>query len=236
MSMHRPLRKRANILSHDVADAIEQLIGQQLSLLPQAYTKQQIIDQLIIIAHTEEDGTVGEITPISRRTMTDQFYNRLTNTAIFQAGYKRYEERSRLPVVPVTDFFFRIVCGNGDDCVTALDAMTDLELRQSLPKRSSAGRKSEDMEGNIEYHRDESGLILVFGELAGIVVIPADAQSNLLRAWLRRLSHVSTGNIQRTVERIEHARPDNTATTQLQEQVRPLSGAMSRALPRPKRR
>ena len=233
MNQHRPLRRRGNILAHDVAEAISRLVGPDDRMLPEAFNKHAIVGKLIEIAHELDDGTIDEITPIVRSTMAEKFYNVLTNTATFQAGYKRYERNSKFPVVPVTDFFFKTVYSEGE-CASILDAMTDLEIRQSLPKRPSRGRQA-NPDGEIEYMHGEDGEILVFGELAGIVVFPVNMQSNLMRAWLQRLAKISSRSIQSTVQRIEYARPETLSTAALKESIEPIAGAMARALPRPKK-
>jgi hypothetical protein len=63
------------------------------------------------LAHIDEEGVSSHITVMARRSMGDQFQNRLLNTAVFYSGYKRYEKESKFPVVPVGSYFFKIVCG-----------------------------------------------------------------------------------------------------------------------------
>ncbi len=226
MIAHRPLRDREGILSSDVADAIEMLVGPpNARSLPVAFTKDKIVQQLVRIAHTDDEGIVHEPLRIVARSMTETFRNRLTNTAVFQTGYKRFEKRSDLPVVPVTDFFFRVVYADGDTA-GALDGMTSMEIRQSLPKRLSRVADGDD------YMRNANGEIAVFGELAGIIVYPANSMDALLRAWLERLVNKTAGSLRRTVGSIEHARPETVATARLKETAAPLGGAMRKALPK----
>src|SRR5262245_29130825 len=103
----QPLRKRESLLACDVTDAIRALCEQVV--LPLALTRQRVAEQLVILAHTEDDDTVGEITKIARRTMLNQFHQQMNGTSIFGAGYRTYENESSLPIVPVNAFFFRHV-------------------------------------------------------------------------------------------------------------------------------
>jgi hypothetical protein len=60
------------ILSADVADAIEALVGPpERRSLPVAFDKDAIVQKLVEIAHTDEDGIVHEQTAIAARSMTE---------------------------------------------------------------------------------------------------------------------------------------------------------------------
>ena len=227
----RPLRERESILSSDVSDALEQLVAQNGGALPVAFDKNDVVEKLIEIANTGDDGIVNEPLPIARRALQEQFRNRLSNTAVFQAGYKRYEGNSELPVVPVTEFFFKHVYEGGDtaDC---LDGMSDHEITQSLPKRASFARVKDKETGLLEYVRNESGEMLTYGELAGVIIFPQGMVSNLLRAWLDRRAKAAAGLFNNTVERLEHARPGGVAVENLK--AHKLESAMRQALPRPR--
>jgi hypothetical protein len=63
----------------DVADAIEALVGRpERRSLPVAFDKNAIVQKLVEIAHTDEDGIVHEQTTIAARCMTETFLNRLS--------------------------------------------------------------------------------------------------------------------------------------------------------------
>ena len=67
------------ILSADVADAIEALVGlPERRTLPVAFDQNAIVQKLVEIAHTDEDGIVHEQTAIAARSMTETFLNRLS--------------------------------------------------------------------------------------------------------------------------------------------------------------
>ena len=67
------------MLSADVADAIEALVGPpERRSLPAAFDKNAIVQKLVEIAHTDEDGIVHEQTAIAARSMTETFLNRLS--------------------------------------------------------------------------------------------------------------------------------------------------------------
>lgn len=231
---HRPLRERLKILSVDVAEAIDNIVGpEDERSLPVAIDKAAIVEELIKIAHRAEDGTILKISAIARSTMSEAFNNKMTNSAVFQAGYKRYEEDAALPIVPVTDFFFRIVFSNGsaEQVAECLAGMTDIEIMQSLPKTKSRGRK--EVDGVVEWIRDsDTGEVLMFGELAGIIVFPANSHSEILRAWLVRRSNNASGQLQKTVSKIEYARPAAEAVKNLKEQAGMIRPSMTKALPR----
>jgi hypothetical protein len=231
MVEHRLLRYRETVLSSDVADAIERLTDGELPLLPRALQRSDLVRTLIEMAHLNEDGTVDEITPIARRALGDQFNNRLTNTGVFQAGYKHYEKRKSNPVVPVTDFFFRIVFGNTSSNIEeCLDAMSDHEIRHSLPKRPNIAKQEDGRTPILDTVGDE----VIAGDVAGIVIFPPNMQAKLLRAWLKRRANVATGQLSGTVNAISHARPATVAVEELKERTEPVAGAMRRALPRPR--
>ena len=67
-SQHRHPR----ILSADVADAIEALVGTpERRSLPVAFDKNAIVQKLVEIADPDEDGIVHEQTAIAARSMTE---------------------------------------------------------------------------------------------------------------------------------------------------------------------
>ena len=140
MNTRNPLIEREAVLSSDVADAIERLVERRNTELPLPIDKAAVIVELIQLAHIEADGTLLPISKIVRRALAHDFTNRLTNSSLFSAGYQHYEKRSALPVVPVTEFFFKVVWSNGEDPSFAarLDAMPDFEIGQSLPKREKS--------------------------------------------------------------------------------------------------
>jgi hypothetical protein len=231
MTEHRPLRERKSLLSSDVADAIETLVatyGQPG--LPKALKLSNVVDCLIEIAHTDDDGAVQQIFPMLRQALTELYTNRLINSSVFQAGYKRYEKRSSNPVCPVTTFFFKVVFSNGDvaDC---LDAMSDLEIKHSLPKRVSVAME----EDGVTPILGSEGEVVNAGEIAGVVVFPPGTRATMLAAWLHRRANITKGLMQSTVDSIEHARPDTTSVERLKESARGVSGDLRRALPKPRR-
>jgi hypothetical protein len=234
---HKSLRDRENVLSYDVAEALVKLVGAELTSFPRALRIDDVVGKLVEMAHTIEDGSVTEITAMARRSMTDVFYNRLRNTAVFQTGYKNYEKALCFPVVPVCDFFFKIVYGDDGDLGEILANMTSLEMKQSLPKRVSRATTRLDTDGKaVEWAKDEDGTLIKFGDICGVIVFAPNSSAELLRMWLGRRASVAGGILQQTVSSIEHARPDSDSVDTLKEAIRPLPGAMSRALPRPKRR
>jgi hypothetical protein len=63
-----------------VADAIEALVGTpERRSLSVAFDKNAIVQKLVEIAHTVEEGIVHEQTAIAARSMTETFLNRLCN-------------------------------------------------------------------------------------------------------------------------------------------------------------
>jgi hypothetical protein len=231
--VHRPLRVRDKPLTSDVADAIKLLVEQDERLgqgLPRAFDIADVVAMLIEIAHTDDDGHVGPILPIVRRSMIETFGNRLQNSSVFQAGYKQFEKRSALPVVPVTEFFFKNEFGDRA-LATVLDAMSDFEITQSLPKRTHKMRSAE----NGDFMRDEDGDILESGSIAGIVVFPPNSAFSLLHAWLMRRARAADGTLRSAISSMEHARPDTDSVETLKSTARTLASAMTRALPTPKR-
>ena len=231
MNMRNPLCDRENVLSSDVADAIEALV-QGYPDLPLPLDKAIVIAQLIRLSHTQEDGTVAPISRMVERALTQSFTSRLTDTTVFSAGYQHYEKRSELPVVPVTDFFFKVILDGSDPTVAeCLDAMSDYEIRQSLPKRRSAIRIDED--GDF-VRSDDTGDVMHSGSIAGIIVFPANNRSALLRSWLERRANVATGQMSSVVAVLGHARPESSAVEHLREHVETVKPSMRKALPQSK--
>jgi hypothetical protein len=242
---NRPLRLRENILIYDVAEAIAQIVGydnHRLSRIservenepileaPIALTKTDVIKKLVILSHRNDDDTVADISAIAARSMTDQFRNKIVNTWSFQTGCQKYEQWSKYPVVMVSEFFFKEVL-NGGDLSQVLDSMSDAEVTTSLPGRP---RKIEriDEEGRRVVITDEKGKTVEFGKIAGAVVFPQNASSNLLRKWLEVRAAVAAGILEGAVSRIENARPDSLSVERMREHVNPLPNMMRRALPR----
>jgi hypothetical protein len=225
----RHLRDRDQPLSSDVAEAIYRLVGNGATL-PLALTKTDLVEKLIDIAHEAEDSE--QLVPIraAKRAMLEGWYNRLSNTAVFQSGYKHYEGRDEyghFPVVPVTDYFFKVIYSTG--AVTdVLDSMTLHEVRNSLPKRISKVANGDD------YLRDEDGSIAHYGELAGIVVFSRNSRALLLRNWLERRSNTAIGQIESATASISNARPDTASVETLKEKIGGLKSTVTKALPRPK--
>lgn len=231
----RPLRERENVLACDVTDAIRNIVGPDERTLPIAISKADIVAELIKIAHTAEDGLVEKPRPLAWNSMATAIKNRLTNKSTFYDGYKGFEAESKLPVCPVTDFFFVEVYANGDTAA-CLDAMNDNEITQSLPKKASRVPIYNEQGKVAGYMRDPATQEEVqYGELSGIVVFPPGSTAQLLRRWLERRSSVSIGCLSRTVDAITHARPNTAATVTMRERAQAVPGVVRKALPRPKK-
>jgi hypothetical protein len=228
MNDRRPFRDRENILSCDVSEAIRRLVGSEDGSVtgPVALDRQSIAEELIILAHMQEDGTVAEIAPIVHRTMVQQFTERLSTTSVFASGYKQFADEVRLPVVPVTTYFFeRVYTEAVRDC---LDAMDENEVRQSLPRRESRVRDP----ATNSYLRDHDDEFIVSGSIAGIVIFPPHTKAPLLTYWLHRRSRSATGSLNSTVAAIKNARPETPAVERLDNYVRGVGPSIAKALPR----
>jgi hypothetical protein len=226
---HSPLSQREHVISADVADAIEALVERDVkdSPLPKAYTIADVVDMLILMVHLDNDGTVKEITPAARRAFTNEYGNRLQNSSVFQAGYKRYEKRTEYPVVPATTFFFaNEFCSGGNGVDKTLDKMSDMEVRQSLPKRPSQ---------TLSDLSDENSELIPSGAIAGVVIFPQNSRANLLGYWLKRRAANAEGQMGSAVAALEHARPQAAAVGTLKAHAKAANTAMARALPKPKK-
>ena len=231
-----PLCDRERPFASDVADAIEQLLrrmgdGDAGPTLPVVLSRPDIVGKLIENASISiEDGEERYKRPskLVRAALEERLTNCLSNSSVFQAGYKRYEARSGYPIVPVTSFFLK----SFDNSVREyLDLMHDFEVRMSLPRRAKRMRGEDNT-----VLRDERGNDVVeSGEIAGIVVFPANSKAKLLCAWQARIANMANGSLKNAVAMIERARPDAQSVENLKELVRPLAGGLSRALPRPRR-
>ena len=231
--IRKPLRERELLLSSDVADAIERLVNHSGMALPLPINKEKVIHELIQLVHLQSNGAIAPIGKMVRRALAQGFANQLTNSSVFAAGYQHYEKRAQLPVIPVTEFFFKVVFTNGDDVAMDLEAMSDYEIRQSLPKRRSPIRS--DVAAGGELLRDDDGDVLHSGSIAGVIVFPPHNRSRLLRTWLERRANVASGQMTAVVDNLGHARPDATAVEHLREHVQTVRPSLRRALPQPKK-
>ena len=229
MTQHtrRPLRMRKHPIAPDISDAITQIVDRLDNDLPIAITKTMVIEELIAIVHTDDAGNTFDPSPITYDALFERFKNRLTNSASFQTGYKHYENVSANPVIPVTDYFFANVFADGS-VADALDAMSDFEVLQSLPKRK--GRVAD--EDADDFMRDENGELLLFGELAGIVVCPPGIQIKLQTAWMKRRANMFVGSGKSVTASIGKARPGVEAVQELQAKVSDVEETVIRALPK----
>jgi len=223
-----PLTKRQHIIGSDVSDAISRIMTRK-SGPPAVLDKNDVANELVLMVHTNAEGIIGPIMPIVRATLMQTFINRLTNTAVFQSGYKRYEETSKRPIVPVSEFFFMHVYEEAD-IESVLATMSDDEVKSSLPKGPTKMRDPKDK----SYTQNEDGGYVIYGKIAGIVIFSKNSNDNLLRAWLTRRASNADGQIKSTVRSLEHARPNTTAVENLKERVASVRPAMQKALPKPR--
>jgi len=229
--IHRPLGERDQPLSSDVADALEQLVGPSVTL-PRAFSRKQVVDELIEIAQIGKDGIYIHFPAGIRRAVFDLYDNRLTNSSVFLAGYKHYEKRTKHPVVPVTDFFFKNVYVDGT-VKDVLDQMSEFEIGESLPKPPGRMRRNDQ---SRDFERDDEGGYLENGKVAGVVILPPNGRYDLLRIWLERRANMAVGQLTATVNALDNARPNTPAVQHLRATVAPVQSDMRKALPTPKRK
>jgi len=224
-------------MGEDVADAIENIIARDRFSLPMAIMKETVAFELMKLANTDDDGNVIKMSAHSKRYAQIDLRNTLQTSSVFQTGYEKYEQRSGNSVVPVTDFLFRYVYT--DDTRDSLDAMTETEITQSLPKRPSyprnaAGEAEKHPIPGYAYRTDDDGNpILKCGEVAGIVVYPPKAiQSRLLAAWLGRRANVALGQLDHFTESVSLVRP--AAKEILAENSKVMRKSLLKSLPKPR--
>jgi hypothetical protein len=237
-NVRRTLYHRSRPMGIDVAEAISAIAARDEDGLPLAITREIVAKELVRIANTDDNGEVIPLSASSERLVEENFRNLLATSSVFQSGYKHYEKNTGNQVVPVTDYFFKAVYDDGArDC---LDAMTDIDLQQSLPKRPSI---STDEHGNpLEGEAGET-VILVSGKIAGIVIFQQGVRGALAVAWLARLASVQFGNRENDregvlgtfVRRLGNAKPDSVAVGNLKESAPAFTRDVRAALPRPKR-
>lgn len=216
-----PLRNREQPISSDVADALFQLLrrDQPEGLLPVAYSKSEVVERLIVIANTLPDGNVTTLARAHYRALYDLYANRLTNSIVFQSGYKRYEAAAEKAVVPVTEFFFHHVLTN--DVVSSLSEMTEFDIVHSLPKRTSTPVKQEEGIPPMVYVQS--------GEIAGVIIFPKGFKSDLLRYWLERRVRNSLGGVKGATTAVVHASIERTGKRLERSRTR-LADEMNRAV------
>lgn len=212
------LRDRLNARGDDVAQAIENILTAGMVPLPVAIVKTAVVEELIQMASTDAQGVYISPPLAVHSALYDKYTARLVSesedcdygTSVFQSGYTRYEKGSRNPVVPVSKFFFSDIWGNGDTA-DVLDAMTDEDIRHSIPGRSRRVPIT-NPDGTAGYLRDADGHIaLVSYPTVGIVIFPpvseGDAMPALLAAWQRWGNSVTVGQIEAQTGRLGFAQP-----------------------------
>jgi hypothetical protein len=223
---HKALRDSENPGSWHIREAFGLLVTPHLESddgWPLAFSIDDIVEKLVEMAHTDEEGIVSRPAPIVRRTMKADFTNQLTNRSIFQIGYREYELKSSLPFIPVTKFFFA-------NPVQINEEIDEYVVKQSLPKKPHMAKRDSDG----DYLTDDSGAIVISGEVAGVIVFQPNCPPNaILRAWALRRAKSASGSMASTVRLLDHARPGIAAVKDLEQQVKNLRPAITKALPRP---
>jgi hypothetical protein len=225
----KTLFHRSKLMGLDVSDAITMIITSDRSGLPLGITKSAVATQLITIANTDDNGVPVPMSKSSEKFAYENFLSSLLSSRVFQAGYEIYERQSRNPVVPVTDYFFNHVYA--EEARECLEAMSDIEIMQSLPRRTSPDRDEND-----DVIKSEAGDWYMSGKVAGVVVFPANSHSTLLRTWLERRAAVANGQMEATAKSLENARPGSAAVGTLRERMAGIKPAMNKALPTPPRK
>jgi hypothetical protein len=231
--VHRPLSKRERPLSSDVADAIEGLVP-DVTQLPIALDQDEIVEQLVVLAQTDETGAFVPLPRIAKVSLSKTFKNVVANGYSLQAGYKHYERRTENLVVPVLGFFFTYLYTPDTDLHECLVNMDPFAVNQSLP-RPSHHRVKDKVDNNEIPKRGENGEVITAGTLEGIVIVPANSNYLLATVWLERLAKATCGQLESIVDRIGYATPDRVDVVRLQEQRRPIRSSIQRALPKPKK-
>lgn len=219
------------LLAHDIAQAITELVGR--TELPLAFTREQVVDQLLIIVETDDEGLRHKLENGIREAVREKFENRIINSSLFQAGYKHYEKDSENPVVPVTKYFFTSVYHSGTN---AIDAMTNFDMQHSLPKRTSNAR-GRDLETGEEIANDA---VIDSGPIAGIIIFPPNYGARrkdgenpaLLQKWLERGVRVTEGANTHIANRLAYARPNTTSAATARDTAKTIGSGLRRALPK----
>lgn len=205
--VRNPLAQRRWPLGEDVSLAIRHICfedGINEEGLPLAIRRDAIAERLVIMHHTDDDGSRrGNKFDMARTRV--EFVNYLKTSGVFQSGYKQYEEATRHPVVPVTDYFFDKIYDDGAtrDC---LDAMHKDDLKQSLPKRTV--KYAYDGEGLLvpenEIVTANPVIVLESGKIAGVVVFPQGSKAQLIAAWHDRILPSAEGAISQETRKLEN--------------------------------
>ena len=150
------------------------------------------------LANTNDEGQVVPLSTTSQVLSRENFTNVLETSSVFQSGYEKYEQLTHHSVVPVTGYFFRYVYSDEE---RDLDALTETDLVQSLPKRNSYAR---DKDGKEIHHAGEPRA--KYGQVAGIVIFPTGSAGNcLIRAWQERKAAGVIGSVEKLAEALSHS-------------------------------
>ena len=211
-------RENFKLLACDVCKAISYIVKDDLLGVPLAIGKKEIADKLVIMSNTKS-GKVLDLSGISIKLARERFLSDLDSTSSFITGYRDYQKETNYPVIPVTRFFLENIYHDRNR--KCLDTITELNIRQSLPKRPSV---PVDADGN-EVTEYASGLI------AGLIVFPQNSKSPLLAYWLGRRVAVTDGLNASTYQQLSDARPGSIGVEHVKEHVIGMAKNMRRALP-----
>lgn len=221
-----PLFKRTKLMGLDIVDALSNLVKAGGSL-PLAVTKAQVTNELVNIACTRESNGIVQVLDLpaaAEKFMFDNFLNSLMTSTVFSSGYAKFEEVTKFPVVPVTSYFFNHVYD--DEARDCLDAMTNVDIRQSLPKRPSVPVDNDGVP--IE---SDNGDAAFSGWTAGVVIFPRNSKARLMKAWHGRVAAMAIGHNNGMMGRIEHAHPNDGRVPVLEEKVTTANKGIRRLAP-----
>lgn len=203
---------REKLLGSDIKEGFERLVAEDGSNLPLAVSKKEIVNQLMIMSAIDRDGLHHPRNVRDQKTGAERFATDMQTTSVFMAGAELYETATKRPMIPVSDYFFNHVYGNGDTRA-CLDAMSETEIANSLPRRTALPQMF-DVEKNkkvpqVLARRPSDGeqvLTTPSGRIAGVVIFPPGevGTTGLVAAWAARRESLTHGTMDRFVDFVEH--------------------------------
>lgn len=135
---HSRMFDREKVFAFDVAEAIETCIDLIDSGFPKAVHIDMIASQLADMKFIDGDGQMAHVPADVKKSVKAKYLSLLDSsidTVLLSYGYELYAEKHKKLVVPVADTFFGVL--NGADVLDCLDALTEKETFQSLPRRNN---------------------------------------------------------------------------------------------------
>jgi hypothetical protein len=212
---------REKVFASDVADAMDAIWEKSPKAEPRAIHKDEVCNQLIRIANTNDDGVMVSMSATSERLTQEKYDSLLDQTDLFGSGYKVFGQRRSLVPVPIGAYCFERVLNVDLSIAEILATMTPVQVRYSLPRREAL-------------NEIEDGEQTSSGPVVGVIVFPQDRDFPIVREWLTRQGKVALGHLTSVTNWVGRINPTNARLEDLRSATANFERQMQLVLPLPK--